>query len=391
MSTVAETVDLDLIKKFCVSKNPSFLSKLSIPTQEKFLELAKELFYEKKVSSDIVNVVLCHFLKSENRRDMIIKNFNDLIIWQKQEKESGYVFKIRNYKKLIDCLEGKFIPDWKTAQTIIFNCFSNPTSLYEKLKEIWETGSLERFNNEENDAIRNITNIQWIGPVKAKKLYDAGCRTIKDVQFMYDTDKITLTDAQSTALFYIHDTHEIVYTPDKGVDKEIVKPRRIPREEIDVLNDIFKRYQNDQVDIKIVGSYRRKLPSSGDIDVLITSTLSNFNVHEIVENLRKHLDIVKIVEGPSKFLGYIKIDKYYRRIDILLTSQEEYPFSVLYFTGSKEFNVRMRAHALKMGYSMNEHGLTSVKGDIVDTSNIKTELDIFKFLKFPYVKPSERV
>jgi DNA polymerase/3'-5' exonuclease PolX len=399
-----ETSDLTqikLIEKFCLTKNVSFLNKMSPCVQEKFVEYAKQVLYEKTENEEVVNIVLNHFLKSQNRRDVIIKNFNDLIIWQKQERESGYVFKIKNYKKLIDCFENKFVPDWNIARKIIFNCFKNPSSLLDKLKEIWEKGTLERFNNEENTAIENITKIQWIGPITAKKLYDMGCRTIKDIKFMYDTEKITLTRAQEISLKYINHTHEISYEN----DKEIVKPRRIPREEIDVLNNMFEEYLKTTelvesvslgLQIKIVGSYRRKLPSSGDIDVLITTLKHDDTVLEnIINYLRGQqngLKIVKIVEGPSKFLGYIKIDKYYRRIDILRTSKKEYPFSVLYFTGSKEFNVRMRSHALKMGYSMNEHGLTCEALMTPEPDyDFETELDIFKFLKYPYVKPSERI
>jgi DNA polymerase/3'-5' exonuclease PolX len=387
---------IKLIEHFCSTKDVSFLNKMSSCVQEKFVEYAKEIFEcGDTANRDVANVVLSHFLKSQNRRDIIIKNFNDLILWQKQAKEPGYVFKIRNYKKLIDCFENKYVPDWNTARKIIFDCFKNPSSLLDKLKEIWENGTLERFNNEENTAIENITKIQWIGPVTAKKLYDMGCRTIKDVKFMYNTERITLTHAQIISLKYIDHTHEISYEKEDKEDKEIIKPRRIPREEIDVLNGLFEEYLKTTepgLQIKIVGSYRRKLPSSGDIDVLITTLKHDDTVLENIINYLRgqqngiEIKIVKIVEGPTKFLGYIKIDKYYRRIDILRTSRKEYPFSVLYFTGSKEFNVRMRSHALKMGYSMNEHGLTPEPD-----YDFETELDIFKFLKYPYVKPSERV
>ena len=40
---------------------------------------------------------------------------------------------------------------------------------------------------------------------------------------------------------------------------------------------------------------------------------------------------------------------------------EEFPFAILYFTGSKTFNTIMRARALELGYSMNEHGFTIMK------------------------------
>ena len=45
-------------------------------------------------------------------------------------------------------------------------------------------------------------------------------------------------------------------------------------------------------------------------------------------------------------LGKINISPCYRRIDIMYTKPEEYPFAILYFTGSGDFNVKMREYAL---------------------------------------------
>ena len=53
--------------------------------------------------------------------------------------------------------------------------------------------------------------------------------------------------------------------------------------------------------------------------------------------------------NPSKFSN--------RRIDIMYKSPEEYPFAVLYFTGSAEFNVKMRNDLLERGYTLNEYGV----------------------------------
>ena len=47
-------------------------------------------------------------------------------------------------------------------------------------------------------------------------------------------------------------------------------------------------------------------------------------------------------------------------LDIIETTKEDYPFALLYFTGSGPFNVKMRKQALSLGYSLNEYGL--VKG-----------------------------
>ena len=101
--------------------------------------------------------------------------------------------------------------------------------------------------------------------------------------------------------------------------------------------------------------------------------------------------------GQTKCLVIAKIpdSSSYRRVDFLYTTPEEYPFSILYFTGSKIFNTVMRHQALEMGFSMNEHGLYLIeagkkKGDKVK-NNFYKEKDIFDFLNLEYKTPEERI
>ena len=80
-----------------------------------------------------------------------------------------------------------------------------------------------------------------------------------------------------------------------------------------------------------------------------------------------------------------KEDSIPRRIDFLYSPPKEYAFALLYFTGSKAFNIVMRKEALKMGYSLNEHGFTP------DVSiNFEKEKDIFDFLELEYKTPIQR-
>ena len=69
-----------------------------------------------------------------------------------------------------------------------------------------------------------------------------------------------------------------------------------------------------------------------------------------------------------------------RHLDIVETTKEDYPFAILYFTGSGPFNVKMRKNALDQGYSINECAMTVKKtGERVNELS-NCEEDIFKFL-----------
>ena len=77
-----------------------------------------------------------------------------------------------------------------------------------------------------------------------------------------------------------------------------------------------------------------------------------------------------------------------RRVDFLYTSKEEFPFAILYFTGSKNFNVYIRNKALEKNFSLNEYALTDMTNNKIIILN--NEKEIFEILKIPYLSPIER-
>ena len=62
----------------------------------------------------------------------------------------------------------------------------------------------------------------------------------------------------------------------------------------------------------------------------------------------------------------------------------------MYFTGSGNFNVDMRTHALKLGYSLSDHGMHKLNDSKKKNIPCLNEEDIFKLLKMPYKAPNER-
>jgi hypothetical protein len=177
---------------------------------------------------------------------------------------------------------------------------------------------------------------------------------------------------------------------------------RIPREEIDEYNEVFKNvFENIRKDkttdkYEIVGSYRRGLRTSGDIDMIITSPDPTLFTR-FVEALKTQNIIIEILsQGKTKCLVITKLPlhKRARRVDFMYTSQEEYPFAVLYFTGSKAFNTMMRGHALRQGVSLNEHGLYKKEQGKAKEEKVSntflTERDIFDYLHLKYKAPEDR-
>ena len=155
--------------------------------------------------------------------------------------------------------------------------------------------------------------------------------------------------------------------------------KSIPRSEIDKFKDLFETEFNKlkypEATFEIVGSYRRGVKSSGDIDIIITDKNNDKTVFSgfIKALLEKNIVTELLSNGKTKSMAIGKLpgnDNFFRRIDFLYAPPTEYAFAILYFTGSKAFNTTMRAYALKMSLSLNEHGLYKMngktKGDIIE-------------------------
>ena len=92
----------------------------------------------------------------------------------------------------------------------------------------------------------------------------------------------------------------------------------------------------------------------GDIDILASAgvksrgmLMDTFVHHPLVANVLAHGDTKSsvVLTGGTQ-------------ADLRIVSDEEYPFALNYFTGSKEHNVALRGRAKKAGWSLNEYGFS---------------------------------
>lgn len=163
-------------------------------------------------------------------------------------------------------------------------------------------------------------------------------------------------------------------------------------------DDLIKRINYDEITkhyelirsvaptVVVTGSYRRGEKTSSDIDIIVRQPINE--VVSALTNIGYIRD--KINHGAKKFSGIVKLpgpDSIHRHIDIIFTTPRAYPFALLYFTGSKRFNIIMRLNAKKKGFKLNEYGLWDGMNLV---PNIKTERDIFKAIGKPYVMPEDR-
>lgn len=258
----------------------------------------------------------------------------------------------------------------------------------QKIGEFLQTGKvakLEKIRGDEGtSAIQELTRVSGIGPAHAKSLYDRGIRSIDDLRKNQDA----LTEHQKIGLRYLESFE-----------------KRIPREEVGLLEarvvDELNQFDPDYQAVAC-GSYRRGLPTSGDIDVLVCHNSYRSSdkkppklLARLVEHLRKVGLVTDVMSlGESKFAGVCRLDSSHphRRMDIRVLPQDQFFCGLLYFTGSDLFNQSMRAHAIQQNMTLSEYalrpiGCTGVPGEPLP---VASERDVFDWLGLPYWEPHKR-
>src|SRR5467141_4839995 len=137
------------------------------------------------------------------------------------------------------------------------------------------------------------------------------------------------------------------------------------------------------------GSLRRGKETVGDLDLLVTLAPGKHTaktVEAASEYILKYPEIDQtLAHGENKVSFVLKTGL---QVDVRLLEKESFGAALLYFTGSKEHNVALRGRANKMGLTLNEYALATLKGERRVAR--ETEEEIYTKLKLDYIPPELR-
>ena len=143
--------------------------------------------------------------------------------------------------------------------------------------------------------------------------------------------------------------------------------------------------------IESAGSFRRRRESIGDLDLLaetnepaaLMDAFTSFGLVEGVINRGSHKAAVRLLRGPQ--------------VDLMVMPPGEAGTYRIHFTGSREHNVRLRAMARDLGWSLSEKGFLRLDedgepltGDAAELRTFATEAEAYAFLGLPCIEPELR-
>ncbi|QOV88631.1 DNA polymerase/3'-5' exonuclease PolX [Humisphaera borealis] len=150
--------------------------------------------------------------------------------------------------------------------------------------------------------------------------------------------------------------------------------------------------------VEYAGSLRRSRETIGDVD-LICSGKSPDDGEAIAKVFTQFPEVSKILGQGTTKASILTARGF--QIDIRIVPQENFGAALLYFTGSKEHNVRLRGRAIDQGMTLNEWGLykqtdydkaQKKTGEAPDAKPVasKTESDVYRKLGLQFIAPEMR-
>jgi DNA polymerase (family 10) len=248
-----------------------------------------------------------------------------------------------------------------------------------KIREIAETGEakyhrelLEQFP----PTILDLLRLQGVGPKTVAQLYtQLGIRTVEELEAACHDGRIRGLKGMGTKK-----EQQILKA---CAERKQHSGRHLLAEAADAADLLldYLRAECPTVTFTAVGSIRRGVETTGDIDILATGAdprvMSTFTAYDLVERILAH--------GDSKSSVWLRGSL---QADLRLVDADSQGAALQYFTGSKSHNIALRDRAITRGFKLNEYGLFRIE----DGSPVagRTEAEIYAALGLADIPPELR-
>lgn len=250
--------------------------------------------------------------------------------------------------------------------------------LSEKVAEIVKTGKLifyEQLKKEIPKGLTDLMSVPGLGPKTVKFLYNE--LEIKNIKTL---EKAALSHRISALPGFKEKTEENILRGIELVKKS--KERMLLVEAMSTAQDFIQALSKlkEVKQIQPAGSLRRKKETVRDIDLLVVSSKPN-KVMAAFVGLPQVKDVLVSGETKSSIVTDSGV-----QIDIRVVELKSFGAALLYFTGSKQHNIKLRRLAVKKGLKINEYGLFKKTKRLAG----KTESEMYQKLNLPYIAPELR-
>jgi DNA polymerase (family 10) len=306
------------------------------------------------------------------------------------EIDGAMIGRYRSYERAAELVNGlpESIEELAKDRKKLLDLPGVGDGLADHIEEILKTGDYslrQKLLRKYPETILKLLELQSLGPKKVAhlwKTFKAG--TVEKVEALARDGKLRNLEG------FGEKSEENILKAIEVYKKSAGRfPLDVGQEEAERIAEYIGGFGKPVERVTPAGSLRRGKETVGDLDLLVTLAHGKHSAdafEEISEHILKFPGIDQtLAHGENKVSFVLKSGL---QVDVRILEKESYGAALLYFTGSKEHNVALRGRANKMGYTLNEYALATLKGERPVAR--ATEEDIYEKLGLDYVPPELR-
>ena len=250
--------------------------------------------------------------------------------------------------------------------------------LSERIKEFVKTGKIRLFEDLKKSippGLLDLLKIPSVGPKTAKLLYEQ-----LKIESVAQLEK-AIKNNKLQGIFGIKEKTIENILKGIGILKK-GKERMTIAQAVLIADEFIKALKKlpEVKNISAAGSLRRYKETVRDVDILVVSEKPK-KVMAVFTKLPAVGDV--LAKGNTKSSVRTRDDV---QVDCRVVEQKSFGAALLYFTGSKNFNIKLRQIAIRKGLKLNEYGIFRKEKFIAG----RTEEEMFRTLGMSYIEPELR-
>ena len=248
-----------------------------------------------------------------------------------------------------------------------------------KIKEILGTGKCRQYEELKKvvpEGVLSLLEIPAVGPKSARLFFEKlKIKSVDELEIAAKSGKLLgLPGVQQKTVDNILKGIELIK---KGKERMDILTATVLAE--DIVAELKKR--KDIQKISSAGSLRRMKDTVRDIDILAVSK----NPERVMKAFVTLPQVKKVIaRGPTKASVLTERDV---QVDLRVLKLHSFGAALLYFTGSKNHNIKLRQLAIKKHLKINEYGIFDKKNRCVAS---KTEEELYAKLGLEFIEPELR-
>jgi DNA polymerase (family 10) len=321
-------------------------------------------------------------LRGMSRNREVARLLSELALLTELDEGSPQAFRVRAYEnaaRAVDGLAGD-VEDMSESQMIATKGIGKSTA--QKVREYLETGKiakLEKLRGAYPPEYVRLTRIPGLGPKRVALLHEElGISSVDDLRRAIDEQAL-----RGIAGFGPKSEEKLIQAIDRlGLTS---KEQRTPIEHaLPIAREVEDGLASVEgvVAIQYAGSLRRFRETIGDIDILVAAE-DHIGVMEGFLGLPVVKEAIGKGDTKTSVLTHGGM-----QVDLRVVNPDQYGAALLYFTGSKAHNIRLRQLALDRDWTLNEYALSEIESGKVVAS--RTEEEIYDALGLLYIEPPLR-